>query len=87
MEKEFNNCIKLTMYTKPECSLCEKMKEVILDVSKNSPLTLEEINISGNQELEKSFGEKIPLLFYGKEELAMYKISRAQLIHKLKTLS
>jgi len=75
------------MYTKPECSLCEKMKEAILDVSKNSQLTLEEINISGNQELEKSFGEKIPLLLHGKEEIAMYKISRAQLIHKLKTLS
>jgi len=78
--------IKLTLYSKPECSLCEKMKTTVNNVAKIIPLSVEEIDITNDPQLEKGYSEKIPLLLYFGEELAMYKVSEEKLIQKLKTV-
>ena len=72
--------IKLTLYSKPECSLCEKMKTAINNVAIKIPLTVEEIDITNDPQLEKGYSEKIPLLFHYGEEIAMYKVSEEKLI-------
>jgi hypothetical protein len=52
----------LTLYTRPGCCLCDKARELIEKVGRDLPLTLELIDITGDAELERLWGEKIPVV-------------------------
>lgn len=40
---------KLLLYTKPDCHLCDEMKDVISDVKREVNFDFEEINIKQNE--------------------------------------
>lgn len=52
----------LTLYTRPNCCLCDKAAELIEKVGRDMPLTLELVDITGDAELERLWGEKIPVV-------------------------
>lgn len=52
----------LTLYTRPGCCLCDKACELIEKVGRDVPLTLEQVDITGDAELERLWGEKIPVV-------------------------
>ncbi|HJY85102.1 MAG TPA: glutaredoxin family protein [Candidatus Binatia bacterium] len=55
--------LTLTLYSRPDCCLCEEMKTVLAQVRRDISFDLEEINISTDPELEVRFGREIPVLF------------------------
>lgn len=75
--------IHLTLYTRPGCHLCEEMKTVIDRVAGEIPIALEEIDISGDAALERTYGEQIPVLFAGGRKLAKYRVTEDELRRKL----
>ena len=71
--------IALALYTRPGCHLCDEMKVVIARVAGHVRLTLEEIDISGNSELEARYGLEIPVLLVEGKKAAKYRITEEDL--------
>jgi glutaredoxin len=70
---------RATIYSRPGCHLCEQMKSVVTRVSLQVPLTIDEIDISGDETLEARYGQDIPVLLIDGTLTAKYRISEEEL--------
>jgi hypothetical protein len=59
------------------------MKAVVHRVSVSIPLSLDEVDISGDAELERLYGLEIPVLMMGGKKVAKYRIAEAELLRIL----
>ncbi len=75
--------VVLTLYSRPECCLCEEMKEILARVQKDIPFTLEQIDISTDPELESRFGQEIPVLFVNNRKAFKYRLTAGELRRRL----
>ena len=75
--------IRLTIYSRPGCHLCDEMKDVVRRVSASVPLALEEVDISDNAELERLYGLEIPVLMAEGKRVAKYRIGESELLRVL----
>lgn len=71
--------IPVTIYSRPGCHLCDEMKAVVRQVASSIPLTIEEIDISTNPEIEQLYGLEIPVLFVAGKKVAKYRVSEGEL--------
>ena len=55
--------IDLELMTRPGCHLCEEMKEAIAEAARGIVVQLREVDISKDAELERRFGNDVPVLF------------------------
>ena len=62
--------LKLKLYTKAGCHLCEKAQADLERLRRRYPHTLELIDISANPELMLGYGERIPVVVVGGREYA-----------------
>lgn len=69
----------LTLLTRTGCHLCETMKMVVAQVDRRYPIVLSEIDISVRPDLERKFGNDIPVLISGDQIIARHRISVSQL--------
>lgn len=72
--------IALTIYSRPGCHLCDEMKVVVRRVAQTVPLTLDEIDISTDAELEAVYGLEIPVLMVEGRKAAKYRITEDELV-------
>ena len=75
--------LRLTLYSRPECCLCEEMKAVLAQVRQGIPFALEEIDISADPELEARFGQEIPVLFVNGRKAFKYRLTAGELRRRL----
>jgi len=75
----------LTLYSRPGCHLCEEMKAVVEAVTGRLPgrIALDEVDISGDQDLEARFGMEIPVLFIDDAKVAKCRITEGELSRAL----
>lgn len=78
---------KLTLYSRPDCCLCEEMKAVIGEVARKMPIDLEEIDIDGAAELRQRFGDEVPVLFIGGRKAFKYRVTARELEKRLKRMT
>jgi hypothetical protein len=71
--------IRVTIYSRPGCHLCDEMKTVVTRVARRVPLDVEEIDISGDAELEARYGLEIPVLMLEGRKAAKYRITEDEL--------
>jgi glutaredoxin len=73
--------IALTIYSRPGCHLCEEMKTIVRRVARSvtAPITIEEIDISADPELESRYGVEIPVLLVNGKKAAKYRVSEEDL--------
>lgn len=78
--------IALTIYTRPSCHLCDEMKQVVRRVAQTSDerLSIDEVDISGDPDLESRYGVEIPVLLVEGRKVAKYRISEDALRRALK---
>ena len=57
--------IKVTLYTKPDCHLCDQTKEDLESLHEQYPHELVEVNIDGNRDLQLAYGLEIPVIEVG----------------------
>jgi glutaredoxin len=68
--------VRLTIYSKPECHLCDEMKRVVYRVVAGRPeITVEDVNISGDAELLDRYRLEIPVLMIDGRKVAKYRVS------------
>ena len=77
--------IELTIYSRPGCHLCEDMKAVVTHVVGASalPITVSEIDISTDRDLEARYGLEIPVLLLDGKKVAKYRVTEAELTRML----
>jgi glutaredoxin len=69
--------IRLTIYSRPGCHLCEVMKDAVERAVRASGLgvSLDEIDISRDPDLEARYGVEIPVLLVDGSKAAKYRVS------------
>jgi len=77
--------IHLTIYSRPGCHLCDDMKALVARVTHTSavPITVEEIDISTDPELEVRYGLEIPVLLVDGRKMAKYRVTETELTRML----
>jgi glutaredoxin len=73
--------ITLTLYSRPGCHLCDEMKAIVQRVTQSAPhpITIEEIDISTDSDLEARFGLEIPVLLIDGRKIAKYRVTEEAL--------
>jgi len=75
--------IRVTIYSRPGCHLCDDMKDLVRKVAQTIPLALEDIDIYDDDELEARYGLDIPVLFVEGERVASARITEDALVRIL----
>ena len=78
--------MRLTIYSKPGCHLCDDMKSVVHRViarHADAGITLDEIDISNDRELLDRYGLEIPVLMIDGTKVAKYRVSEQELTRML----
>ena len=79
--------INVTIFSRPGCHLCDDMKDLVRKVARTIPLTLEDIDIYGDDELEERYGLEIPVLFVNGKRITNGRIKEDALIEVLTSAS
>jgi glutaredoxin len=54
--------MRITIYTRPDCCLCDDARAAIGRVRRDHEFELEEIDISGDRALSEKYGERVPVV-------------------------
>ncbi len=81
--------IILTLYSRPGCHLCDEMKAVVQRATRatTTPITIDEIDISPDPDLEARYGLEIPVLMVDGKKAAKYRVTEEELTRLLKARS
>jgi len=74
--------ITVTLYTRPDCHLCEQAKEDLAALQSQIPHQLVEVNIDSNPDLQKKYLAEIPVIEVGSYRLKA-PFTRAELLMTL----
>lgn len=78
--------VQIDIYSRPGCHLCDDAKEVIERVQARYPFSLRVINIETDPELEKAYGEQIPVVLINGNKAFKYHVDEHELEQKVKRL-
>jgi glutaredoxin len=75
--------VRLTIYGKPGCHLCDEMKmlvhRVVAERGNGAAIALDEVDISTDRELLALYGLEIPVLLIDGAKVAKYRVSEEEL--------
>ncbi len=75
--------VRVTLYTKAECPLCEEMAAVVAAVGAEVPLQMTAVDIAGDPELLRRFGQEVPVLFVDGRKAFKYRVTVGALRRRL----
>jgi len=78
--------IRVEIYSRPGCHLCDEAKEVIDRVASRHRLDVRVLNVEDNPEWEAQYGTEIPVVFIEGRKAFKYHVDATQLERKLKEL-
>ena len=76
--------LTLKLYTKPDCPLCDDAKDALNAVAADSPIVIEEIDITSNLGLFTKYKDTIPVLEMNGKRMFEHRIDVGVLKRKLK---
>ena len=71
---------KVTIYSRQNCHLCEVAKEVVESARNEAEFELEILFIDGDAELEKFYGEEVPVTMINGRRHDYFKVDRNRFI-------
>jgi glutaredoxin len=75
--------LEVTMYSRPECHLCEEAKELIRPLLEEYGARFREVNIDEDAELARRYGWEIPVIFVGAQKAAKHRVDMRQFRRQL----
>jgi len=77
--------IAITIYSRPGCHLCDEMKAVVRRAVSVSgvAVTIDEIDISTDADLEARYGVDIPVLVVDGKKTAKHRVTEAEVTRML----
>jgi glutaredoxin len=76
----------LTLLGRPGCHLCEDAKKTIAPLAAEFKLPLREVNLDEDDTLRGQYGDDIPVLFLGQEEIARHGVDVGPLRERLQRI-
>ena len=76
---------KLTLYSRPECHLCEALLADLLPLL-DADISVETVDVDSSVELERRYGLRIPVLAAGEVEISGYPLDRASVRRYLESV-
>jgi glutaredoxin len=73
----------LTLYTKPDCPLCDDARDALERVRARAQFELEVVDISADASLKARYGERIPVVLVDGEEAAEFVVDEQALESRL----
>lgn len=67
---------KVVLLSRPGCGLCRTAREVLERERARIPFDLEEVDVSTDEELERAYGIRIPVVLLDGEEVAEIEVDR-----------
>jgi len=78
--------VKVTLYGKAGCCLCDEAKAAVAEVRGEIPFDLEEVDVSVDPRLNRDYGERIPVVEVDGEEVFELGVDAAALRNLLGTV-
>lgn len=75
--------VRVEVYGKRECCLCEDVKATLLRVRRDLPFEFREIDIESTPELSTAYGERIPLVVVNGRVAFKFRVEEAALRRRL----
>ena len=75
--------VRVTLYTKAECSLCDAMGTVIAGMGAEVPLQVTVVDIGRDPDLTRRFGHEVPVLFVDGRKAFKYRVTAASLKRRI----
>jgi glutaredoxin len=75
--------IRLTLYRRADCHLCEEMRAVVEEVARSAPVELEEVDVDGDPALAATYGSEVPVLCVNGRKAFKYRVDAAALRARL----
>jgi len=69
----------VTVYTHPDCHLCDVAKQRIGNVGRRFAFDVECLDVSASPELESAYRERIPVVSVDGEEACVYRVNEKRL--------
>ena len=79
--------MRLTLYTRPGCHLCDVAKEAIARVAAATGEDWTEIDITGDDDLEEEYGFRIPVLLLDGKEHGYWRVEEDRLLRDMRLSS
>jgi len=74
----------LTLYTKVGCHLCEEMKQQLDVLQQQYEFSLNLVDIDADSYLKLRYGERVPVLAIGEQEICHYYLDSGSLLEYFK---
>ena len=78
--------IRVDMYSRPGCHLCDDAKVVIQRVQRRYPFTFTVINVETDPALEKAYGMEIPVILINGNKAFKYRVDEGEFERKVHRL-
>jgi glutaredoxin len=75
--------VQVLIYSRVDCKLCLEAEEIVEEIS----FELEVIYIDGDQELEKLYGEEVPVITINGRIHDYYKVCKQRFLKALRALN
>ena len=74
----------VTLYTRPDCHLCDEAKAAIAPVLREFDAKLREVNIDEDPILRERYGWDVPVIFIGRRKVAKHRVDVVQFRRQLR---
>ena len=71
--------LRLILLVRAYCHLCDEMRAAVTPLAAAAGVTLDEIDVDRDPELDARWGTSVPVLLAGDQELCHYRLDRAAL--------
>lgn len=68
----------VTIYTRPDCHLCEEAKAEMAPTLQEFGAVLREVNVDADAVLQQRYGNDVPVVFIGSREAARHRVNAAE---------
>jgi glutaredoxin len=75
--------IRLTLYTRSGCHLCEEMRRVVERVARDVRLVLDEVDVDGDPALARAYGAEVPVLSVNGRKAFRFRVDERRLRARL----
>ena len=76
---------EITIYSKPDCCLCERAKEQLKRLQELHEFALREVNILEDPSANEMFRDEIPVIFVNGKKAFKYRLDEKQFVRILQS--
>jgi glutaredoxin len=76
--------MKLTLYTRVNCHLCDEAKAALERVRALEPFDLEVLDVDADPDLKRQYDWEVPVILVDGEKWAKYRFEEAALLKRLR---